>query len=443
MSGDKDNEYFSDGLAEEIINALAHIPGLKVTARTSAFAFRGKEQDIRKIAETLGVRTILEGSVRRAGIRIRVTAQLINAQDGYHLWSERYDREMADVFEMQDEIARSIAETLQGKLQVSRTPQRRYTPKLAAYEAYLKARQYGFSPTDFEKAKQYLEQAIAIDPNFAVAYCQLGLHYHVPSVIGLKPAIEVMPLARAAAQKALEIDPSLAEAHALLGAAAIMFDYDHTEGARQFRLAMAQDPVPPVVIDQYGFFCLFYQGRPEEAAVHIERALQEDPLNMTFRTHLLICYAAAGKDEETLRESRQILELNDKAPIAYAGLASPHMRKGLHAEALPFFEKVLSVGGYFPNMIGVTAALRSLTGNEAGANELLAKLQPADAYGAPRGLALFHVVRGEFEEAKQWVEKAIEQRDPTMIPLLRGELAVSFRSSSQWREIAHKLNLPA
>src|SRR5262249_27751904 len=155
---------------------------------------------------------------------------------------------------------------------------------------------------EFEAAKRYLEQAIAIDPNFALAYCQLGMHYHVLSVIGLKPPIEIMPVARSAAQKALEIDPSLAEAHALLGAAAIMFDYDHIEGEWKFSLAMAQDPVPPVVIDQYGFFCCFYQGRPEEAAAHIERALQEDPLNMTFRTHLLICYAAAGKDEETLRE---------------------------------------------------------------------------------------------------------------------------------------------
>ena len=445
MSGDKENEYFSDGLAEEIINALAHISGLKVTARTSAFAFRGKEQDIRKIAETLGVRTVLEGSVRRAGNRIRVTVQLINAEDGYHLWSERYDREIADIFEMQDEIARSIAETLQGKLQVSSTPQRRYTPKLPAYEAYLKARHLMFSPTDFREAPQYLEQAIAIDPNFALAYCDLGVHYHVLSVIGLRPAVDVTPLTRSAAQKALAIDPLLPEAHGLLGAIAVMHDYDYAEAERQFKLAMAHDPVPPVAYDYYGFFYLFHQGRPEEAAVYVERALREDPLNLMFRTHLLLCYAAANRQQEASRECRQILELNDKAAICYAVLASPYVRRGMYAEALPLAEKAYTIGGsaFFPNIAGVTAALRSLTGDEQGANELLKKLSPGDAYGVPRGRALFHIVRGEFQEAKVWVEKAIEQRDPTIIPLLRGEFAVSFRSSPQWPDIARKVNVPA
>jgi serine/threonine-protein kinase len=447
MSGDKENEYFSDGLAEEIINVLAQNPGLKVTARTSAFAFRGKEQDIRKIAETLGVRTILEGSVRRAGNRIRVTAQLINAEDGYHLWSERYDREMADVFAMQDEIACSIAETLQGKLQVTPAPRRRYTPKLAAYDAFLKARHFSMEPGGFQSAKEYLEQAIEIDPNFALAYCELGILYHLLAVIGVRPALEVTPLTRSAALKALEIDPSLPEAHALLGAIAVMFDYDHSEAERQFKLAMAHNPVSLAVFDHYGFFYLFHQGRPEEAAVYIERALREDPLNLMFRLHLLLCFAAAEKDEEASRECRQILELNDKnrTAICYAYLASPYVKKGFYAEALPFAEKAYAVGasGFFPNIVGLTAALRSLTGDQGGADELLAKLSPGDVYGAPRGLALFHIVRGEFEEAKTWLDKAVDQRDPTIIPLMRGEFAVSFRSSPQWRNLARKLNVPA
>jgi serine/threonine-protein kinase len=443
MSGDKENEYFSDGLAEEIINALAHVPGLKVTARTSAFAFRGKEQDIRKIAETLGVRTILEGSVRRAGNRIRVTAQLINAEDGYHLWSERYDREMADVFAMQDEIARSIAETLQGKLQVAATPQRRYTPKLAAYDAYLKARHYNvFSASGLETVKQYLEQAIAIDPNFALAYCELGMNHHVLSVIGLRPAREVTPLARSAAQQALEIDPVLPEAHALMGAIAVMYDFEPIEGERQFRLAMARDPVPPTVLDFYGFFYLFYLGRTDDAVLYIERALREDPLNLVFRTHLMLSYDAAGKHEEASRESRQILEFNNKSPICLANFASPYLQKGLYTEALPWLEKAYGVSSFaLPNIAGVTAAVRSLTGDEGGANELLNRLSPPEAYGVPRGRALFHIVRGEFVEAKTWVDKAIDQRDPTIIPLLRGGFTVNFRSSPQWREIARKVNL--
>jgi eukaryotic-like serine/threonine-protein kinase len=159
MSGDKEQEYFSDGLAEEIINALAQIPGLKVIARTSAFAFRGKELDIRKIAEALGVAKILEGSVRRAGTRVRITAQLITAADGSHLWSQRYDREMADVFAVQDEVAAAIAGVLETKLGVQPAAPRQHTPKLAAYEAYLKARfyQWKFTPGNLARAKEYYE----------------------------------------------------------------------------------------------------------------------------------------------------------------------------------------------------------------------------------------------------------------------------------------------
>jgi tetratricopeptide (TPR) repeat protein len=208
---------------------------------------------------------------------------------------------------------------------------------------------------------------------------------------------------------------------------------------------MAHAPVPPAVFDFYGFFYLFHVGKPEEAADYLERALAEDPLNIVFRTHLMLCYAGAGKNEEALRECKRTLELNDKLPICHAQLASPSLRKGLYAEALPLMEKAYDMNAFafFPNIIGIIAALRSLTGNEQGANEFLNKLGPTHTYGAPRGLAMFHIVRGEFVDAKTWVEKAIEQRDPTIIPLLRSELAESFRSSSQWREIARKVNLPA
>ena len=174
LGGDKENEYFSDGLAEEMLNFLAQIPGLKVTARTSAFAFKGKAEDIRKIADTLGVTTILEGSVRRSGSRIRVTAQLINAQDGYHLWSQRYDRELADVFAVQDEIAHAIVSALRVKLPA---PFEQYKPSLPAYEALLKARLYQRSAVAElrPRAKECYEQAIALDPKFALAHCEYGI----------------------------------------------------------------------------------------------------------------------------------------------------------------------------------------------------------------------------------------------------------------------------
>ena len=179
MSADKENEYFSDGLAEEILNSLVRIPGLKVTARTSSFAFRGKEQDIRGIAEALNVRTILEGSVRRSGNRVRVTAQLINATDGYHLWSERYDREMTDVFAVQDEIAAAIAGALKVKFSGEAEPAHGHTPNLPAYEACLKGRHYQFkgTPEEWNRGREYFEQAIALDPQYADPHAHLASHY--------------------------------------------------------------------------------------------------------------------------------------------------------------------------------------------------------------------------------------------------------------------------
>ena len=195
MSRDADDEYFSDGLAEEIINALAQVPELKVIARTSAFAFKGKNEDIRRIAETLGVTNILEGSVRRAGSRIRVTAQLIHAADGTHLWSQRYDREMADIFAVQDEIAAAIAGAL--KLKLVPASERRM-PSLPAYEAYLRYRSYQwqFTREASQRSRECLEQALALDPEFALPYVGLADYHLALAAVGGIPSREAMPRAR-------------------------------------------------------------------------------------------------------------------------------------------------------------------------------------------------------------------------------------------------------
>jgi TolB-like protein len=253
LSGDKEQEYFSDGLAEEIINALAQISGLKVTARTSAFAFRGKEQDITKIAEALRVRTILEGSVRRAGNRMRVTAQLINAADGYHLWSQRYDRELADVFEVQDEIAAAIAEALQAKLAPKPGAAERYKANLPAYEAYLKGlhQLQKLTPKSMARAKEYFEQAISLDPKFALPYSELATYYAWQAGLFSRPASEVVPHAQEWAYKALEIDPSLSEAHSALAWKRFLFDYDWDEAERRFSLALSRNPVPAITCTRY------------------------------------------------------------------------------------------------------------------------------------------------------------------------------------------------
>ena len=237
LSADRENEYFGDGLAEEIINALAQVEGLKVIARTSAFSFKGKNEDVRHIAQALGVTNVLEGSVRRAGDRIRVTAQLIAAADGTHLWSERYDRPMTDVFAMQDEIASAITDALKGKLGGERASPRHYTPRLPAYESFLRGRAHlaQFTLDAWNRAKGLFEQAIALDAAYADPHAELALGYFICGMHGMRPMREVAPFVRAEVDRALALNPSDPRPRFLSGAIALVHDYDWKAAEDAFR----------------------------------------------------------------------------------------------------------------------------------------------------------------------------------------------------------------
>jgi len=444
MSTDKEDEYFSDGLAEEIINLLAQIPGLKVIARTSAFAFRGKEIDIRKVAEALGVATVLEGSVRRVGNRIRVTAQLITAADGSHLWSQRYDREMADVFAVQDEVAAAIAAALHVRLSGTAAPVQQYKPNLPAYEALLKARYYlgQGDPNVLPRIKESFEQAIALDPKFALPHCEYGLYFLIMANTGAMPANQAMPAIRTHAQRALELDPSIPDGHAMLGCVAGFYDYDWPEAERRFRLAMARDPVPPSVRTYYALYYLLPIGRAAEAVQQVERALQEDPLNFSARIALAVCLAGAGREEESANECRKLLELNPAAAVGYAFLSISQAAQGKLEEALPLAERSYALAPSLPLGIGLLVGLLKRTGDTRRAEELIQKLKPGDAFGAPRGLAYFHWVCGEMDAAAEWIEKAIDQRDAFMLWGLRLWFGKDLRSTPRWAVLMRKMNLP-
>ncbi len=443
MSADKENEYFSDGLAEEIINELAQIPGLKVTARTSAFAFRGKEQDIQKIAEALHVKTILEGSVRRAGTRIRVMAQLINAADGYHLWSQRYDREMADIFELQDEIAQAIAAALHVKLSGTRVAREQYKPSLPAYEALLKARYYigRMNPDVLPRIKESFEQAIALDPKFALAHCEYGMYFLMMAVLGSLPANQALPLVRVHAQKALELDASIPEGHAMLGLASAFLEYDWKEAERHFHTAVAHQPVPPLVRILYAASCLTPAGRGTEAIQQVELALQEDPLNPLMQIQRAITLAAAGRDEDAARRLLEILEMDPTVGPAHGYLAVYQLVRGDMDQALAFQTKAFALTPQVPYAIGGMAGLLARTGDTAGAEALIQKLQP-DAFGAPRALAIYHWMRGDLDAMADWMEKAIDQRDPAIALMLRQWYGRELHSTPRWAALMRKLNLP-
>ena len=445
LSGDKEHEYFSDGLAEEIINALAKLPGLKVIARTSAFAFKGQNSDIRRIAETLGVANILEGSVRRSGNRIRVTAQLITATDGTQLWSERYDRELADVFAVQDEISAAISKALEVRLSPQAAAKPRYTPKLSAYEALLKARHFHWKVTaeSMDQAKPFFEQAIALDPQFALAHALYADYLFGRATMGLSPLREVAPVIRSLAHRALELDASLADAHAPLCMLAAVHDYDWKEARHQFTLATPGGQGSPQAHMECGWAFLMASGRREEAVEQLRLAVQGDPLHLTHRGILAVCLVAAGhfaEAEELLEQSR---DLDPNFFLTHYHLAGIYTARQMFAQALPCAEKAFSLAPWYPALIGMYAGLLIRMGQPDRGQQVFRTLGSSEAYGTARGMAIFHICCGQIDLAADWIEKAIEERDPHAPPLLQNAIGEPLRLSPRWPKLAALMNLSA
>jgi serine/threonine-protein kinase len=441
-SGDKENEYFSDGLAEEIINALAQNAGLKVIARTSAFAFRGKEQDIRTIAATLDVQAVLEGSVRRAGNRIRVVAELINAADGSHLWSRRYDREMADIFELQDEIAQAIASALQVKLSVTPAPLHQYKPRLPAYEAFLRAHYHLGKPGSLPLVREDFEQAIALDPNFAVARSAFGFHFLMMMMLGALPPNQAMPAIRDHASKALELDPSIPAGHAMLGTVAGLYDLDWREAERRFRAAMISTPVPLSVRLLYAFGYLLPTGRAAEAVQHMDQACQKDPLNLFFRTTRSFSLFAAGDSEKASEEARKLLDLDPGIGPAYQVIIADHVLKGELERALTFAERAYRLPRVGPEATGNLAGLLQRLGDRERADEILRSAPAGEAFGGARARVAFGWACGDIDATADWIGKAIDQRDPIAAHMARVWYGRALRDTPHWARLMRKMNLP-
>jgi serine/threonine-protein kinase len=440
MTADKENEYFGDGLAEEVINALAQVPGLQVAGRTSSFLFREKELDLPEVGRRLNVEHLLEGSVRRAGNRVRVTAQLIKVADGFHLWSERYDREWADIFAIQDEITHAIASALRLRLSADVSTPRRHTPNLHAYEAYLKARElwYRADAGSFAPSKAMLERAIALDSQFALPYSLLGGCYTMLANLGFSSAHEMMPLARAAEENALRLDPTLPEAHALLGVCAGNYGHDWIGAEREWRLAMAREPVSHDVRLWYGNHYLLPIGRLAEAVETMASALQEDPLNLSYRHHYARGLRHLGRLDEAAAELRRALDVDPDFPIALETLGAVCAQQGHWEEALALAERAHVVAPWSYTVMGQLAALQERAGDRTRADALLETLGTGEAYGASTGLAIFHAMGGDFEQAAEWAARGITQR---FLPLVY-MIAPLLRSQRQWPALVRLLNLP-
>jgi eukaryotic-like serine/threonine-protein kinase len=439
MSRDPDDDYFSDGLAEEIINALAQVSGLKVIARTSAFAFKGKNEDIRRIADTLGVTNILEGSVRRAGSRIRVTAQLILAADGTHLWSQRYDREMSDIFAVQDEIAAAIADAL--KLKLMPAPERRM-PSIPAYEAYLRYRsfQWQFTREASQQSHACLEQALALDPDFALPHVGLADYHLALAAIGGIPSHEAMPRARALAARALELDPDLSEAHAMLGIVAGHYDYDWNEAARRFALAVRREPLSPHLRQWYGTFYLAAIGRVQDAQPQGARVLEDDPLCQMWHVMYSNILNGLGRADEALAALRTAIDLDPSFWFGDAQLGVAYAIRGQHAETMQCAERVTSGNPWSPYSRGLMAGALANMGQTERAEPLLAALR-SDSYGGPVGLMCYALVRGDVAMAVDCIRAAAPQRFPAFIPVWVRTYEPLLRDSPAWPDALTAMNL--
>ena len=441
MSADKEQEYFSDGLAEEIINALAQIQGLKVIARTSSFAFRGKDLDVRKIAEALDVRAILEGSVRKAGNRIRVTAQLIGATDGSHLWSERYDREMTDVFAVQDEISQAIVDTLKLKLIPGKPVATGHAPNVEAYQAYLRGRHhlYPGSPEAIDRAKACFEEAIALDPHYAQAHAGLAECYvHIAMEQSSKSARELMPLAKAAALKAVELDGTKPEGHIWLARVAAQYDYDWTEALRQYRLALACGGVAPRERASSVIFILTPLGRLDEAIASAQEAVTADPLAAMPRAALAFALQAGGSHQSAIAELRRLIELHENYWLAYLYLGLNYTTLDMTSEAIAALEKAFQLAPWHGAAIAFLAWNYIRFGDRARAEDLLARTPAGSARDS-----VFYLLSSDFERSAAEFEKEIEARRPNAILLKCVPIFRSFCETPRGRALLQKMNSPA
>jgi len=335
MSSDRENEYFSDGMTEELINALANVDGLRVASRTSSFAFKGKNLSIRKIAEELNVGAVLEGSVRREADRLRITAQLINVADDNPIWSKTYDRELKSLFALQEEIARSIADALQRKLVAVKAA----TTNLGAHDLYLRGLYFLNRRTAnaLAEAAEYLEQAIAEDPRYALAYVGLADATALRITFGAVAPAEVLPRAKAAALRALALDPALAEAHASMGQI-YAYDYEWPAALQEFRTALALKPDYATAHQFYGEL-LLQLGKLPEAQAELDRALQLDPASSIIKVSCANLLAIARDYEGALAQYKKVLEVDPGFVGVHYGLAGLYILQGKYAEALAEVDK--------------------------------------------------------------------------------------------------------
>jgi adenylate cyclase len=444
LSQAKDQEYFCGGISEEILDALAKVEGLRVVARTSSFLFKGKNADVSEIARKLNVRNVLEGSLRREGSRIRISAQLIDTRDGFHLWSETYERELQDVFAMQDEITRAIVNALKIKLAVALPVHKQ--PNTEAYDLYLKGRYFVNRKTavDTKRAIDYFQQALAKDPNDALAYAGLSDSYSsLVFPLGVAAPREAMSKAKEAALHALALDNALGEAHASLAYATFFYDWDWPAAEREFKRAIELNPNNADAHHWYSHY-LMGQGRIEESLTQSRRALELSPFDILFNIHLSWHYLYARQYDQALDQIEKTVEMDKNFAQTYPWLGLILEQKGRYAEAIAAFQQAIKL---FPGGSSVAEAelahTYAVSGNRGEAQKTIAELQELakSKYVSSFQIAAIYAGLREKDQAFAWLEKAYEERSDGLVNLRADQRFDSLRNEPRFQALLKKVGL--
>jgi TolB-like protein len=444
LSGDPAQDYFADGMTEELITDLARVGALKVISRTSIMRFKSTTAPLPQVAQELHVDGIIEGSVQREGGRVRVTAQLIDGRTDEHIWAESYERDMSSVLALQSAIARAIV----GRVRAAVTPAERArlaaAPSVnpAAYEDYLKGRQHwnNLTPQDVNTALKYFHLALKQEPDSARAYAGIALVWGARQQMGMIPPAEAAPKAKAAALEAIGLDPTLADAHAALAAVAAWSDWDWAAAGREFRKAIELNPNFAHARAYYSHYLLTMR-RPDEAMAQIRRALELDPLNGLYRALYAVDLFWVRRYDDAITQARRVLRTTPRNPVAYSVLLVAYSLKGMDKAAMDVAKARISLRAD-------SKADRALENGFAEGGYALAMRRVADelaarsrtSFVAPNNIALYYLLGGDKASALDWLEKSYEMRDPNL-PYLGMPVFDSLRSEPRFKAIVRGLHL--
>jgi adenylate cyclase len=422
MSPHKDQEYFCDGMSEELINALTHVEKLKVIARTSAFAYKGKQKDMREIGKKLGVETLLEGSIRKDGKRLRITAQLIKASDGSHIWSEAYNRELKDVFAIQEELSLSIVDNLKVKLlgEERKAMLNRHTDDLEAFDTYLMATYWMRmgTPEGISKAFGFYEHLIKKHPNNPMGYIGLASVNIIGSFFANFPPNEIYPKSKELLNTALNLDDNIGEVHAWLGLVELFYNWNWDLAEDKIKQALELAPNSATTHEKYSYYFRF-RKQYDAAIAEAERALELDPVSIPLKTTVAETYFYAHQFDKAIDKYRSILTMAPDYSTAHYGLAHAYEGKSMFHEAIKEYEKAVDLSDGTPLEVSSLAGCYYMIGEKEQAEKLYNNLlkRTKTEYIPPVYIYSYHMIREDYDQAFEWLEKAIDEHDSALLSL--------------------------